>query len=322
MTTAWRLAAAGLGGLLVIGAGLDLALGPRRHHNRRAGQRLAALAARHARRPAVVLRAGRARLSASRQGPALLHRFAHVVGYDPVLADRYAVPWWIVLPAALLLARLVAALFMLLFGPAAIVFVPFGWAMFCRSAFHILGARHTGRLLAQFPDALAMIVRAVRVGIPVAEGVAMVAREAPQPTAAAFAHVSSRLAMGVTIDEALRDMADRNRLAEYRFFATALALQSQTGGGLTETLENLADVIRRRVAMRARGHALAAEARMSIYVLGALPFIAGGALYLLRPEYVEPLVYDPGGRKVLAAAILTLATGLWAMQTIIRRTLA
>ncbi len=118
-------------------------------------------------------------------------------------------------------------------------------------------------LFQQFPDALAMIVRAVRVGLPIVEAIRVVARENAEPTAREFAGLVAQTTIGVPLDDALREMAERNRLPEYRFFATALSLQSQTGGGLTETLENLADTIRKRVAAKLRGHALAAEARMS-----------------------------------------------------------
>ena len=86
------------------------------------------------------------------------------------------------------------------------------------------------------------------------------------------------MSIGVTLEDALREMATRNDLQEYRFFATALALQSQTGGGLSDTLEGLADVMRKRLALTARGHALAAEAKTSIMILASLPFVSGGAL--------------------------------------------
>ncbi len=109
-----------------------------------------------------------------------------------------------------------------------------------------------------------MIVRSVRVGIPVTEGIRTVAREAPRPTAQEFSLLADQIRIGMPIEEALRELATRNQLPEYRFFATALALQNQTGGGLAETLENLGDVIRKRVALKGRAHALASEARTSI----------------------------------------------------------
>ena len=156
--------------------------------------------------------------------------------------------------------------------------MPLVWVMLCRSFFNWSEQRRRNALYAQFPDALAMIVRAVRVGIPLGEGIRTVAREAASPTRVEFGLLYDRVAIGVTLEDALREMATRNNLQEYRFFTTALALQSQTGGGLSEALEGLADVMRRRLALQSRGNALAAEAKTSIIILASLPFVSGGAL--------------------------------------------
>ena len=102
------------------------------------------------------------------------------------------------------------------------------------------------------------------------------------------------------MEDALRDVAGRNQLPEYRFFATALTLQAQTGGGLSETLENLADVIRKRVAARKRAYALASEARTTTYVSWqASQFVTCGGLALLNPSYVALLFTDPTGNMIL-----------------------
>ena len=116
-------------------------------------------------------------------------------------------------------------------------------------------------------------------------------------------------------------MAERNGLPEYGFFAAALGLQAQTGGGLGETLDLLADVTRKRVAMKARGHALSAEARTSSMILGGLPVAAGGLLYALNPEYIGVLFTDDTGRTILGTAILSLSTGMFVMRVIIRKSL-
>jgi tight adherence protein B len=116
-------------------------------------------------------------------------------------------------------------------------------------------------------------------------------------------------------------MAQRTGLPEYQFFATALSLQAQTGGGLTETLENLADVIRKRVALRSKAYALASEARASSMVLAALPFVSGLGLAVLSPDYVGVLVFEENGRNLLGIAALSLATGVLSMRIIIRTSL-
>jgi tight adherence protein B len=176
-------------------------------------------------------------------------------------------------------------------------------------------------LLSQFPDALAMVSRSVRVGVPLNEAVRVVGRECQSPTREEFARAADQVAIGVDLENALLDMAERNDLSEYRFFATALALQSQTGGGLTETLETLADTIRKRENARKRGHALASEARTSIYVLAALPIVVGAMLFVVNPDYIGLLFTDPTGEMLLGAAVGMLVTGIWIMQQIIKRSL-
>jgi tight adherence protein B len=154
------------------------------------------------------------------------------------------------------------------------------------------------------------------------EAIRAVARESPQPTGQEFEILAGEISIGTPMNEALRAMAARNDLVEYRFFATTLALQSQTGGGLSETLENLADVIRKRVAMKARGNALAAEARTSASVLAVLPILTGLALWVLNPSYFSLLLTDETGHRILYAAGTSLMTGIWIMRTMIRRSLA
>ena len=119
----------------------------------------------------------------------------------------------------------------------------------------------------------------------------------------------------------MRDCAARNRLPEYRFFATALSLQAQTGGGLTETLENLSDVIRKRVAVRNRAYALASEARTTTYILAALPVITGGMLALVNFGYISLLFTNSTGNMILGGAISMLCIGMFTMRTIISRSL-
>jgi tight adherence protein B len=176
-------------------------------------------------------------------------------------------------------------------------------------------------LLSQFPDALAMVSRSVRVGVPLNEAVRIVGRECQTPTREEFAKAADQVAIGVDLETALLEMAERNDISEYRFFATALALQSQTGGGLTETLETLADTIRKRENARKRGHALASEARTSIYVLAALPIVVGAMLFVINPDYIGLLFTDSTGEMLLGIAIAMLISGLWVMQQIIKRSL-
>jgi tight adherence protein B len=183
-------------------------------------------------------------------------------------------------------------------------------------------ARVSRQLLAQFPDALAMVSRSVRVGVPLGEAIRIVARESQTPTREEFTRAADQMQIGLDLEAALLEMAERNDLNEYRFFATALALQAQTGGGLTETLETLADTIRKRENARKRGIALAAEAKTSIMVLAALPVVIGAILFVMNPEYIGLLFTDPTGEKILGLTVFLLIAGLVSMQQIIKRSLS
>jgi len=263
--------------------------------------------------------------TAVRAGPTDTGRLVALVskffGYNALRRDQYPAKAPVVVFLTLVLAGLLGHILALWLGEIVRFATPVIWIALCRYAFSYFEKRHANVLYGQFPDALGMIVRAVRVGIPVPEAVRNVAREALEPTASEFALLSDQLSIGVPLDEALREVALRNQLQEYRFFATALSLQAQTGGGLSETLENLADVIRKRVGARKRAYALASEARTSTYVLAGLPLVTAGALALISPGYLDVLFTTPLGNNILGAAVALLCIGMFAMRTTISKTL-
>jgi tight adherence protein B len=182
--------------------------------------------------------------------------------------------------------------------------------------------KYRNELIRQLPDALSMIVRTVRAGIPVTEACQVVARESPALTAVEFSILANEISVGRTMEDGLWKMAARTGLSEYRFLAVALTLQAQTGGNLTETLEKLADTIRRRSALRQRGKALTSEGRTTAIVLTALPFLVAGALTIVAPTYIALLITDPLGKKILLAAITCLCSGLLTMRSMIKRSLS
>ena len=249
-------------------------------------------------------------------------KLASVFGFDPALSEHYVLRPWMALAATFIVAGVATKLGSSLAGNLAWLGLPMGWVVLSRGFFNWCRRRRAEALFQQFPDALAMIVRAVRVGIPVTDSIRAVGRELEPPTGPEFARLSEELAIGVTLDDALRAMAGRNKLQEYRFFATALSLQSQTGGGLSETLENLGDVIRKRVGVRQKGEALSSEAKMSSLVLGALPPFAAVALWVMNSAYIILLFTDPLGQKILAGAIVMLGLGVMSMKTMIRKSLS
>ncbi len=307
------------GGLLALGA-LALVLLRVDGQSKKVAARVMAVTG--AFRPSTTPQLGLLRRAAGSEGAtSFIHRLGWVFGVDhrrPV--QDLPVP--VVILATLGAAAASWPVLAWLIDPSfATPVLPFLWVLYSRLTFGFARARRLDRLYRQFPDALATIIRAVRVGLPVAEAIRTVARDSAQPTALEFTQLSDNLTIGIPLDEALRDMAERGGLAEYRFFATALILQSQTGGGLTETLDNLADVIRRRIGLRMRAIALASEARTSALILGVLPIFTGLVLALINPSYIAQL-FAPDGRIVLIAAIVMLGLGAFVMRSIIQRSVA
>ncbi len=251
-----------------------------------------------------------------------LARIAAVFGIDVELKHRYPAKWWLVLLITLGLGRAAAGLMAILIGEAMVMMTIPLWVFFARFVFGRFHTEHRTKLFKQLPDALGLIIRATRIGIPATEAMRTVAKEAPQPTADEFRRIAERLTIGQPFDRALAETAMKNGVSEYRFFATAMSLQAQTGGGLSETLENLSDVVRKRVALKARGLALASEARTSAAILAGLPFAAGGLIALLNPAYAAVLLYDASGQKILVLAIGMLLLGIGTMQAIIRKSLS
>jgi tight adherence protein B len=185
----------------------------------------------------------------------------------------------------------------------------------------IAQARYRARFLEVFPDALDLIRRAVKAGLPVNEALAVAGREIGDPVASEIRRSLDQVQVGIHMNDALQETADRIRVADFRFLLVVLVLQQRTGGSLAETLANLSGVIRARKALRQRAKALSAEAKASAAVLAILPFIIGGAMYMINRDLGTALLVDPRGRFMVGVAFLSLVTGLTAMALIVRRAL-
>lgn len=274
------------------------------------------------RRPGLIQSDERVSITVAEAPTSLWHRLLGLFGIQLRLANHYRAPWWVILLVSFAIARGVTWLGAFVLGPIAILATPLLWIFISRRLTHGMIERHHNKMRNQMPDALGMMVRAVRVGVPIAEGIRAVARECPLPTSANFAQVGNELAIGVTLEDALKNMTRLNDIQEYRFLATALALQAQTGGGLSETLDGLAEVMRKRTAAKAKGYALAAEARTSAAVLAGLPIVTLLGLMVMNPAYMMRLFTDPLGNKILAGAAVSLGTGIFIMRALIRKSLS
>lgn len=173
-----------------------------------------------------------------------------------------------------------------------------------------------------FPDAVNMLVRMVRAGLPVAAAVRTVSREAPPPVNAVFTVIADQIEIGIPLEEALAAWSERIGLADFRFFAAAVALQRATGGNLAVTLDSLTEIIRKRRAVRLKAHAATSDVRISAMVLGAIPFLIVGAIALLSPNYLAPLIYDPRGNIIAGIALTCLLLAGLSMRWIIQRGLS
>jgi tight adherence protein B len=137
-----------------------------------------------------------------------------------------------------------------------------------------------------FPDAIELMVRGLRSGLPITETLGIVAGEIGGPVGIEFRGVSDKMKIGRTMEAALQDTADRLGTPEFQFFVITLAIQRETGGNLAETLSNLADVLRKRAQMRLKIKAMSSEGKASAMIVGALPFIVFTLVYMLNPKYM------------------------------------
>ena len=179
-------------------------------------------------------------------------------------------------------------------------------------------ARRKRLFVAAFPDAVDLIIRAVKSGLPVTEALQSAADELPNHVGALFREVTGQIKLGRSLDEALAGVSRRMEIAELRFFVISLAIQQETGGNLAEILQNLVTLMRRRSQVKLKIRAMSSEARASAMIIGALPFVMFGILYLVDSEYVLKLFDDPRGHLMLAASAFSLTTGLAIMSKMVR----
>jgi tight adherence protein B len=145
---------------------------------------------------------------------------------------------------------------------------------------------------AKFPDAIELLVRGLRSGLPVAETLGVVAKELPGPVSEEFKLVTERIRIGRSMEDALVETADRLNMPEFNFFCITLAIQRETGGNLAETLENLSKVLRQRAQMKLKIKAMSSESKASAYIVGSLPFLVFAMIFYVNPNYLGGFFVD------------------------------
>jgi tight adherence protein B len=152
--------------------------------------------------------------------------------------------------------------------------------------------KRVGKFNAKFPDAIELLVRGLRSGLPVTETMAVVAQEIQDPVGFEFRQVVDKMKIGRTMDASLQETADRLGTPEFQFFTITLQIQRETGGNLAETLANLADVLRKRGQMKLKIRAMSSESKASAYIIGALPFIVFTLIYFINGGYMQKFFTD------------------------------
>ena len=153
--------------------------------------------------------------------------------------------------------------------------------------------RRVAKFTKNFPDAIELLVRGLRSGLPITETLGVVASEIPGPVGVEFRQVGDKMKIGRTMDSALQETAERLGTPEFQFFVITLQIQRETGGNLAETLSNLADVLRKRMQMKLKIKAMSSESKASAYIIGALPFIVFFMILQINYAYMASFFSDP-----------------------------
>jgi tight adherence protein B len=185
-----------------------------------------------------------------------------------------------VVVAALLMLRHVPIVIALLAGLAIGLGLP-------HKAVSFMIKRRVKQFNAKFPDAIELLVRGLRSGLPITETMQVVGTEVPGPVGVEFRLIGDRIRIGRTLEAAMQETADRLGTPEFQFFTITLAIQRETGGNLAETLANLADVLRKRAQMKLKIKAMSSESKASAYIVGSLPFFVFTIVYFENPGYME-----------------------------------
>ncbi|WP_321868945.1 type II secretion system F family protein [Burkholderia ubonensis] len=178
--------------------------------------------------------------------------------------------------------------------------------------------RRMRKLERQLPDVCDMIARALRSGHAFTSAIGMVSDEFSEPMGSEFRITFDEINYGVSLHDALMNLANRVPVHDLRYFVIAVLIQRETGGNLAELLDGIAALIRERFKLFDKIRVLSAEGRMSAWVLGLLPFAAAGAMMLLNPEFLAVLWQDPAGIKLVVSTLVSMAFGVLWMRRIIR----
>ena len=177
--------------------------------------------------------------------------------------------------------------------------------------------RRQKKFTSHFADAMDIIVRGVRTGLPLGDCLKIIAHESPAPLGTEFRRVVEGESLGIPLEVCLEQMYERMPISEVNFFSTVLNIQKTTGGNLGESLSNLASVLRGRKLLREKIKALSAEAKMSAIIIGALPIIVGALVTIMSPDYMTELYTTPTGHRNMMVGAVLMVMGTAMMRKMI-----
>jgi tight adherence protein B len=169
----------------------------------------------------------------------------------------------------------------------------------------------------QLPEALDLIARSLKAGHAFSSGLRLASEEMEPPVSDEFQKTLNEINFGISAQDALVNLTNRITLDDLRFFVISVILQRETGGNLAEILENLSHLIRERFKLNGHVRVLSAQARLSAYILVAIPFITGFVIHLLNPKFFNALLENPSGKYVLAAGVVWMIIGIFFMKRIV-----
>lgn len=199
----------------------------------------------------------------------------------------------------------------LLVGIAAGIGLPYlavGW----------MAGKRMANFLKLFPDAIDLIVRGLKSGLPVSESITLVGQEVLDPVGSEFRHITDAVKLGQPLEVALIEATTRIPLTDFQFFVITLSVQKETGGNLAETLENLGQVLRKRKTLKLKIKALSSEAKASAYIIGSLPFLMFGVLLTMNYGYASTLYTDPRGIILVGCGFISYSLGIGTMAKMVR----
>jgi tight adherence protein B len=180
-----------------------------------------------------------------------------------------------------------------------------------------LKKRRHNKFLEHFPDAVDIIVRGIKAGLPLFDSMKVIVSDAPEPVRSEFRAIVDTQSIGMPLGEACGRLYDRVPLPEANFFGIVIGIQQKSGGNLSEALGNLSRVLRDRKKMKAKIRAMSMEAKASASIIGSLPILVMGIVYVTSPDYIELLWTTPLGRLLLAGSGVWMLTGIMVMKKMI-----